>query len=64
MTRYNYTDSNYNLICVDVCDAILIIIAIQEVGLASLAHSLCVHAFHLCIYCMEGYCWSHSIMIA
>ena len=30
-------------------------------GLASLAHSLRVHAFHLCIYCMEGYCWSHSI---
>ena len=29
---------------------------IQGVGLASLAHSLLVHGFHLCIYCMESYC--------
>ena len=25
-------------------------------GLALLCHSLLVHGFHLCIYCMEGYC--------
>ena len=29
---------------------------IQGVWLASLAHSLLMHRFHLCIYCMEGYC--------
>ena len=31
-------------------------IYIQGVWLASLAHSLLVHRFHLCIYCMESYC--------
>ena len=36
-------------------------IYIQGVWLASLAHSLLMHAFQLCIYCMESYCWSHSI---
>ena len=30
--------------------------SIQGVWLASLAHSLLVYRFHLCIYCMEGYC--------
>ena len=29
---------------------------LQGVWLASLAYSLLVHRFHLCIYCMEGYC--------
>ena len=33
---------------------------VQGVWLASLAHSLLVHGFHLCIYCMEGYCGMHG----
>ena len=33
---------------------------VQGVWLASLAHSLIVHGFHLCIYCMEGYCGMHG----
>ena len=32
----------------------LYIYDLQGVWLASLAHSLLVHTFHLCIYCMEG----------
>ena len=48
----------YNIICTYVytTQQVLYIIIVQGVWLASLAHSLLVHRFHLCIYCMEGYC--------
>ena len=47
--------------CVCVCARIsTYVLMLQGVWLASLAHSLLVHGFHLCIYCMEGYRLVHQ----